>query len=196
MTIRFDQPPLPAGDVLERGIAAIQRDPDGISLLRAQTLNWVQPHRVYHLGLDAIEAGRGVQAAEPVAWRYIGASPQSSIAAEVEVGKNVPAFAGINEGPFVHGFSEQLQLADADQSLRGDFEPRLLDVPAVYVVALWLHDRTSQDDLFVPLEPANRAVQPGRRYSRADFDAALVNAAGRVRRPPAGVDGEPGTEAP
>lgn len=201
MTIRFSQPPQLADDVLRDGVTRMHQPPDGVSLLTApadERAAWKEPHQVYHLGLDSIRGRRGLDAAEPVAWRYIsdtGAAP--SFAADVEVGPGEVDFGGLHESPFVSAFSEEVERAGADPSLsERDFEPRLLDVPGAYVVALWLHEPTAQHDLFIPLAPANRAMQPGRRYSRAEFEAALAEAATNVGRSRAADDGEQGSEAP
>jgi hypothetical protein len=167
--------------------------------LAPQTASWTTPHEVYQLDLDAVKANQGVAAAKPIAWRYLAptAAPDRAVAAEVHLRANTHAFAGWNEGPFVRGFSDQIQNVAADPDIqRGDFEPRLLRVPALYIVATWLRDRKSGHDIFIPLAPANPAVEPGRHYSRNEFEAALARAAMTPKRPPSAFQGKPGTEAP
>ena len=51
----------------------------------------------------------------------------------------------------------------------GNYEVRMLRVPALYVVALWLKDLDGDDDLIVPLVPAPAFLEAGRAYREAEF---------------------------
>jgi hypothetical protein len=198
MTIRFSEPPVSSSRALERAMLSLEAPSDRISFLKTARPSWTMPHEVYHLGLDAVESRRGIDAAEPVAWRYLSdPDTPASTAADIRVRTGEHEFAGLTRGPFVHAFAEAVQRLAGDPAFEsGDFEPRLLQVPALYVVALWLKERDSSGDVFIPLPPANSAVEPGRRYYREQFEAALVQAASKMRRPPPNIRREPGTEAP
>ncbi|MGJ6969436.1 hypothetical protein ACSDR0_46880 [Streptosporangium sp. G11] len=112
------------------------------------------PHRVYALLVRDIEAGGGLEAAQPVGWRFL-----------LESGGNVLAGAEVSETPertfpptFYRGSSvgatatavkaaralPQLQLAK--------FDLRLLRIPELYQMALWLH--APNTDLLIPLAPS------------------------------------------
>lgn len=137
------------------------------------------PHETYHLGLDAIQAKRGVAAAEAIGWRYIigRADAPHALAAEVHSRDGAFAFAGLNEGPFNQEMTHTLQRIEP-QIYAADYEPRLLRIPALYIAALWLKSLSPpQGDLFVPMEPSNPEVTPGRLYTAKEFEAALEKAA-------------------
>jgi hypothetical protein len=48
-----------------------------------------------------------------------------------------------------------------------------LRLPAVYLMALWLKDRSEDDDLLVPLAPTPPGVEPGRSYDESELFALL-----------------------
>ena len=201
MTITFREPPAAAAQVLQNAVASLEKPPPGISFLRTvapRDIAWSTPHTVYHLGLDAIESNEGIDAAECVSWRYLsGAALTVPVAADVQLRAEQLVFGGLHQGPFVNGFSEEVRRASADPELQAKaYEPRLLQIPALYVVALWLHEPASTGDVFIPLRPVNPALEPGRRYSRDQLQAALLQAATKVRAAPANDRGTPGTEAP
>jgi hypothetical protein len=201
VAITFARPPAAANDALVRGLATFGERTPGVSLLRTtppRGRTWTMEHSVYHLGLEAVRSHRGVDAAEPVSWRYVigDANDARKVAADVQLRRQEHTFAGIQQGPFVQGFTDEVRRLSSDPALRAwDFEPRLLQVPAIYVVALWLHEARSKEDLFIPLPPVNRALQAGHRYNRAEFESALERAAARIHNAPP-VRREPGTEAP
>ena len=178
MAINTKQPPDTANLALHEGLGQIR----GAAATRgmADAAGAGTPHESYHLGLDSIEAKKGVAAAKSIGWRYLlaGGPAGRGLAAEVHSRDRGYEFAGLNEGPFVQ------QVADQIENLRGkigdkDYEPRLLRIPALYVAALWLKGKN--DDLFVPLQPSHPALEPHRVYSRMDFEAALEKAAREMK---------------
>ena len=198
MPIRFPEPPALSTSTLESAIASRETSSEHLAFLKTARPAWTMPHEVYHLGLNAVETDRGVDAAEPVAWRYVSseAGKPGSTAADVQHGAGGATFAGLTQAPFVRAFAEAVQRSAADPTLGvGDFEPRLLQIPALYIVALWLKDGDPSRDVFIPLPPANSAVEPGRHYDRKAFEAALAQAASNMRQTPANQD-EQGTAAP
>ncbi|MGH3927490.1 MAG: triple tyrosine motif-containing protein, partial [Pseudonocardiaceae bacterium] len=62
----------------------------------------------------------------------------------------------------------------------GDYEVRLLRIPALYFVALWLKDEKGRDDILIPLDPAPAPFEPGRSY-RPDEVLAELAASARTR---------------
>lgn len=111
---------------------------------------------VYHLGLNDLVENRDIAAAELRSWRYliehsgeVVASADAAINAE---GK--PVFSHVNEGPLVNGIISAIQTANSQEILqRGEYEVRLLMVPALYVAALWFVDTTGAQDQAMPIEP-------------------------------------------
>lgn len=99
-------------------------------------------------------------------WRFLlreeGAAPgaPSVGAAEAMLTADGWAFAHFREGPYVTSTERALLQAE---SLPGTYQPRLLSVPQLYMLTLWLHGDADAEaaegapapsDLLVPLAPA------------------------------------------
>src|SRR6266550_29835 len=198
MAIKPSVPPADAIINLESGLGQIRTAPGGQPAAFSATLSSVHephwddglPHQAYNLGLDAITSRQGLEAAKPVGWRFLLGQPAKdpSLAAEVEGSLGQHNFAGLNRGHFVAETLKAMRLPESDQRVRdGDFEPRFLRVPALYVVALWLKERNSGDDLLVPLEPAPPNLTPGRIYTGSEFMQELQTQASQIPPPTAGT---------
>ena len=59
--------------------------------------------------------------------------------------------------------------------VRNDYEVRLLSIPALYVMALWLHGEA--DDLLLPMPPTNEILDAKKVYTPADLLKRLKRAA-------------------
>jgi hypothetical protein len=129
------------------------------------------PQRVFTVGLDALAGEASLEdSASPTGWRFLVEEAREPVAAaEVhdETGAAVPA--QVTEGQFVRSTAEGLRAAEAHPSVgEAAFELRLLRVPALNLVALWLHT-SGREDLYVPLEPAPAPFEAGRPYPAAEF---------------------------
>lgn len=89
-----------------------------------------------------------------------GPDSAPAVAAEAMLTADGWAFADFREGPYV--LSTERALREAE-SLPGAYQPRLLSVPQLYMLTLWLHHDTAADagegtpapsDLLLPLAPA------------------------------------------
>jgi hypothetical protein len=90
MPVTFPAPPQDGWSTLKQGLQALrtaqQLDPSGGSaaLAIAPGSAAMKPYPVYELGLDDLAAGKGFEAARPVAWRYLlVADNQARQAAEI-----------------------------------------------------------------------------------------------------------------
>jgi hypothetical protein len=121
-------------------------------------LELTDPHQVFTLGLDDLVAGRGLDAARPTGWRYLVREDDNVLASAEAVltGRGDDyAFSAFNEGGFVAATTHAFQTARALPAVgHGAFELRLLHVPGLYVMALWLHEATGTGDLLIPLAPS------------------------------------------
>lgn len=112
------------------------------------------PHRVFALLVRDIEADGGLEMAQPVGWRFL-----------LESGGNVLAGAEVSETPertfpptfyrssSVGATATAVRAARALPQLRlAGFDLRLLRIPELYQVALWLHSPNT--DLLIPLAPS------------------------------------------
>jgi hypothetical protein len=89
----------------------------------------------------------------------------------------------VNAGPFVSGTVDALAVAEtvADADER-QLELRLLNVPALYLMSVWLLPSGSgkDDAVFVPIAPAPAGIEPNRVYAEREFADALRSVAEQV----------------
>lgn len=140
------------GDLAGRG----HHSSEALRTATPDQLNVSTPHQVFTMGLDDLASGAGLHRARPVGWRQLVESDGQPVATiETTLADDgvthVPSH--LNEGPFVKA------TADAVAAVRGlpqleaeDFELRVLRIPAVYLMALWLH--SPRTDLLMPLAPS------------------------------------------
>jgi hypothetical protein len=131
-----------------------------------QEIDIAAPHAVYFVGLEEVAAGNLLSAATLAGWRYLVLSGEEPVgAANVSVtdeGANLH-FSHFSQGPFVNSTVEGIGVAESLKEVESaDYELRLLDIPSLYVVSLWLH---GSDDRIIPLPPTNQALEPYQAYS-------------------------------
>jgi len=204
MPIKSSQPPNQAIDALQAGATRLRSvpgtevtEPRPLSLTR----NVVQqgdagvPHQVFHLSLDDVLAGKGVSEARATGWRFLlgQQSAHNGTVADVHGDGVAFEFGGLHHGPQAVKMIEVLQQAERLPGVRdGDFEPRLLRVPSLYVDAIWLKERRTGQDLIIPIPPSLPPLVVGQQYSAPDFEAVLKQEAA-ARKP---APSPPGTSAP
>jgi hypothetical protein len=147
-------------------------------------LSMEAPHQVYTIGLDQLAAGGGLASARANGWRYLLRQNNQTVASARTLtdATGAPVFAEFNSGPFVQSTAGALQRAEQVAGAANDdaYEPRLLQVPALHAMALWLHSGPKSSDIVIPLPPAPPPVQTDRQYSVDEYLAALREAAGSV----------------
>jgi hypothetical protein len=139
------------------------------------------PHDIYALGLADLAGGASIEAAERVGRRVLVLDGDQAIAsAELAIRDDESALQ-VNEGPYVESTAAAIRRADQDPDLANDdYEIRVLRVPALYFMALWLKPDRGGDDLMIPLEPAPAPFDRQRKYAPDEILAALREAA-RIR---------------
>jgi hypothetical protein len=139
---------------------------------------------VYTLGLADVASGAGVRKAKLSAWRHEFTSGGEVVVAEVSAGRR-PQFSGLNVNSSFRSVQHELRSA---AEAGGDFvdrsyEPRLLQISALGVRALWLKSKSrSHADVMIPLAPTRRELTADRPYSPAEFIAALQSVAEAILR--------------
>ncbi|GAA4816194.1 hypothetical protein [Streptomyces ziwulingensis] len=115
------------------------------------------------LPLHVLDRGapEGVWATRLAGWRFLIRSQDRAVAAaETVLTADGWAFARFFEGPYVASTERALRHAE---TVEGSYQPRLLSVPGLYMLTLWLHGDRAADpatgrpdatDLLVPLAPA------------------------------------------
>lgn len=135
------------------------------------------PHEVFTLGLDQLSAGTPLDSAQAGGWRYLLRRDNQAVASAQTMtdAGGEPVFAQFNSGPFVASTAEALRRAEQIAGVHGHeaLEPRLLHVPALHAMALWLHGADPDGDVVIPLKPVPPRVDPDRQYSVQEYLAAL-----------------------
>jgi hypothetical protein len=161
-------------------LAAARDAGAGLGDVSGEDLALVAPHRMFTLRLDRVFTGDLDAVAEASGWRFLVTDEERVLASAETTEDNGEAVA-LNVGPYVSSTSEAIdELEQLPDVARGDFELRILKVPALYVVAAWLAGGTQ---ILVPLAPAPSFLEPGKPYSEGDFLAALEEPARRILGP-------------
>lgn len=199
MPLHMPAPPSGIPETVRSKLRALADDSrfstPALRLAERDQLDVTTPHQVFTIGLDDIEAGAGLEAARPVGWRYLITGGGEVIAsAETAEGPNgTPEPAQFTEGRFVGATATAVRSAHALPQLeKANFELRMLRIPALYLMALWLHSPAT--DLLVPLAPSpigkeGQIVAPAQLFGDLSRQARARSAA--TPRRPAG--GEPPT---
>jgi hypothetical protein len=135
------------------------------------------PLEVFSLGLDDV-IEKDLSKAKATGWRYtVSSQEQPFAAAEIDaLGGDELQFSHLNTGPFVLETVNTLKQAEGlEAAIHTEYEARILKIPALYVMALWMH--SDGDDILIPMPPTNDNLNPKQPYSPADFFAALVSPA-------------------
>ncbi|KPC59492.1 hypothetical protein [Streptomyces chattanoogensis] len=128
-----------------------------------------------HIWDDVSRAG-GPPRTRLTGWRFLVRSGERAVAAaEAMLTADGWTFSHFCGGPYVGATEQALQQAE---SLAAPYQPRLLSVPELYMLTLWLHHDTASDgatglpapgDLLVPLAPAPPGIAPHRPQRVADL---------------------------
>jgi hypothetical protein len=167
---------------------------EGLRSARADALTVTDPHQVFNLQLDDLRSGAGLNAANPTGWRYLVREGDRVLAAAESMSDPAgegPVFSQFNEGPFVPATAGALAVAGSDRRVVDRrFTPRLLHIPALHAMALWLHpDDADDDDLLVPLAPFPLDVQTGVATPAAPLLRQLAELAATIPDDPDGRQG-------
>jgi hypothetical protein len=130
--------------------------------------------------LDRVTA-EGVTATRLAGWRFLIRSADRAVAAaETMLTPDGWAFSRFFEGPYIASTERALRQAE---TVPQPCQPRLLSVPGLYMLTLWLHGDITADaatghpaagDLLVPLAPAPPGIAAHRAYRVADLLPVLT----------------------
>ncbi len=132
---------------------------------------------IYTLGLDSFTRG-SLQDATLVGWHYLVADDMGKAGADVycDAEQKRHSFGALNQGIIVdHTASELGRIKQDARYDERDYEMRLLRVPALYVVALWLKAEDTTNDRFVSVGPAVSRLPLGGTYSWTELYQHLHN---------------------
>jgi len=140
---------------------------------------------IYVLGLDSFERG-DINDASLVGWHYVVADKAGNAGVDVYVDNKQTrhTFGAVNRGAIVDETVAQLSSAreDARYAEERDYEVRILRVPALYLVALWLKAYQAGHDRFVSVGPALSTLAAGSGHSWSELHQRLrMQAQARIR---------------
>ncbi|MER5972414.1 hypothetical protein ABT112_22200 [Streptomyces sp. NPDC002055] len=131
--------------------------------------------------LDRVTSRGGTPRTRLAGWRFLIRSGDRAVAAaETMLTPDGWAFSHFFEGPYVASTELALRQAEA---LTAPYQPRLLSVPELYMLTLWLHGdagadagkgRPAPSDLLVPLAPAPPGIAAHRAHRVADLLPVLT----------------------
>ncbi|MDL5200267.1 hypothetical protein [Streptomyces sp. ALI-76-A] len=131
--------------------------------------------------LDGIDAA-GVPVTRLAGWRFmIRCGDRVVAAAETMLTADGWAFSRFFEGPYIASTERALRQAE---TVAQPYQPRLLSVPGLYMLTLWLHGECTADgavghpaatDLLVPLAPAPPGIAAHRPHRVADLLPVLTH---------------------
>jgi hypothetical protein len=184
MPITFPKAPRAAASRLVGHLTELARErkmPHRMAEMRLESLSHSEAHPVYFVPLDALAEGNLLQAAKQTSWRYLLVQDNAAVAeAELSAGsrsaKGAKArsldFVSLTHGPFAEATVDALAAAERlPKVAREDYELRVLKIPAVYFVSLWLHG--ANDDILVPMGDPPGGLKRNEPYSEAQVIAAL-----------------------
>ncbi|QJW90117.1 hypothetical protein HNV11_12385 [Spirosoma taeanense] len=138
----------------------------------------VLPHKVFHVNLSDIIAGKGFTNAHVVSWRHIYSDKHGSTAIETKVGESGDfLFHEAHSGPMVDEMKTlHLKLKKRKKLQSETYEFAFLRMFALKISAIWLRAADRQNDYFVPLPPYFYGLEQGRLYPVSEFIAITQRA--------------------
>jgi hypothetical protein len=142
-----------------------------------------QPIQLFMLKSSDITDESFVKKAVPVGWRYLifGQGPIAVADVKEASGSGPLTFGSLIRGPIAERLTQAADLAARDYDAGpGKFEARILEIPSLYISALWLY---GPRDIFIPfLEGGARDTMPVRVDT--SFASHVVELAAAKRQAP------------
>ncbi|MER7699309.1 MULTISPECIES: hypothetical protein [unclassified Streptomyces] len=172
-------PPAPAPAL--RSVLAALGSPTAVREARTSALRSVQGPLSPELPLpvhvlDRITPARPAPVTRLAAWRFLIRSEGRAVAAaDTVLTPDGWTFSHFFEGPYLASTELAVRQADASATAR---QARLLSIPELYMLTLWLHGDTGADpaggvlaptDVLVPLAPAPPGIAAHRPHRAADL---------------------------
>jgi hypothetical protein len=183
MTLEVHEPPAAALEQIASNIQNLSRQHSitvfGDEPVPLNRLAATVPHQVFTLGLEDLISDPSLDLARESGWRYLLQRDDRVIASAETTADGV--FSHFNEGPFVLATVRAIEAAEQlEEVQKGRFELRLLSIPGVYLMALWLHNLDAGTDLLMPLAPSPENLRSNSPYIVDELLEALVEPGRRI----------------
>ena len=146
MAIKANTGPIAGREVMHRELAARAPQAATFSTPLGGAPQAGSPIPVYHLSMERLNDRDPLAEATITSWRYPIVGGIQVGFADIRASEDgaTATFGGLSHGIFSERFIQASLLAERTLADRQeDFQPRLLDMPALQFAALWLHgDRT------------------------------------------------------
>ncbi|MFB6616031.1 hypothetical protein ACIGFK_24895 [Streptomyces sp. NPDC085524] len=183
-------PPAPASAL--RSVLAALGSPTAVNEAHTPALRALQGpmtaelplpvHVLDRLGMSTLAAGGRPPRTRLTGWRFLIRSGDRFVAAaDTRLTPDGWTFSHFFEGPYVAATERALRQAE---SLGKGYQPRLLSVPELYMLTLWLHGAVGADpaaglpageDLLVPLAPAPPGIAAYRPHPVSELLPVLTH---------------------
>ncbi|WP_156724492.1 hypothetical protein [Streptomyces apocyni] len=178
-------PPAPAPAL--RSVLAALGSPTAVREARTPSLRSAQGPAHPELPLpvhvlDRVTPLDGPPRTRLAGWRFLIRCGDRAVAAgDTRLTPDGWAFSHFFEGPYIAATQRALRQAEA---MPGHYQPRLLSVPELYMLTLWLHGDTDSDcaggplapaDLLVPIAPAPPGIAAHLPHRVADLLPTLTH---------------------
>jgi hypothetical protein len=186
MPLHVPQAPAPA----LRTVLAALGSPTAVREARTPSLRTAQGPATPDLPLPVHVLDRitpeGASATRLAGWRFlIRCGERAVAAAETRLTPDGWAFSHFFEGPYVTATERALRQAETmTETTAQSYQARLLSVPELYMLTLWLHGDSAADgaeghpaatDLLVPLAPAPPGIAAHRPHRVAELLPVLTH---------------------
>ena len=141
--------------------------------LSARSFDVAGPHRVFSIGLG--DAGAGMlQRAEMIGSRHFVLEGDRPVAM-VQISDDGSRLSNVTFGALAGSMLHAIDVAEALPQVAGnDVELRAVEIPGIYLIALWLvGDATT---ILIPLDPAPWPLEGNRPYDVNEFETAAAQA--------------------
>jgi hypothetical protein len=158
MTIRTPQGPAGGRSVIAAALADIRGNPEVSLALAKGAPEALDPIRTYTVDLGAVVAGDVMGAAKPAGWSYLvtfGDGDDMAIAELSGIPSSKVQFQSLTRGHIALRLAEALRVAEQVAGREtAESDVRLLDIPPIYISAVWLHGK--KRDRFIPFLDESR----------------------------------------
>jgi hypothetical protein len=181
MPLSFLEPPQPVTEATRSALQdmARQRHFRIAALAAAQPaqIDLASAHAVYNIGLEDLVRDVPLSSLPLTAWRYIVRSGGAGVAAaeaHSDPQGGAPRFDSVNSGPFVGGTLSAIESLSSDPAIAGgNWEARVIRIPALYILGIWAHEKASGRDIIRVMAPAPPYLDPAKSYGWEDFRSTV-----------------------